>query len=44
LNFDEIVDFLREKGAKITWLSMKEPSLDEVFLSLTAEEKTNEIP
>ena len=38
LDFDKIVDFLRDKGAKIEWLTMKEPTLDDVFLSLTEEE------
>jgi len=38
LVFDEIIDYLRAKGAKIEWLSMKEPTLDEVFLHLTEEE------
>jgi len=39
LDFESIVDLLRGEGAKIKWLSMKEPSLDDVFLKLTAEEK-----
>ncbi|BDZ69237.1 ATP-binding cassette domain-containing protein [Methanobacterium ferruginis] len=38
LIFDEIVDYLRSRGVKINWLSMKEPSLDDVFLDLTGEE------
>nr|WP_319374504.1 ATP-binding cassette domain-containing protein [uncultured Methanobacterium sp.] len=38
LIFDEIVDYLRSRGVKINWLSMKEPSLDDVFLTLTGEE------
>ena len=38
LNFDEIVDYLRSEGVKIEWLSMKEPTLDDVFLKLTGEE------
>jgi ABC-2 type transport system ATP-binding protein len=38
LIFDEIVDYLRSKGVKISWVSMKEPSLDDVFLNLTGEE------
>ena len=39
LDFESIVDLLRDEGAKIKWLSMKEPSLDDVFLKLTTEEK-----
>ncbi|KAF5065506.1 hypothetical protein DSECCO2_273090 [anaerobic digester metagenome] len=38
LNFDDIVDYLRSKGAKIEGISMKEPSLDDVFFSLTENE------
>ncbi len=38
LNFDEIVDYIRSSGAKIEWFSMEEPSLDDVFLSLTGKE------
>ena len=38
LDFEQIIDFLRERGVKIKWLSMKEPSLDEAFLNLTDEE------
>ena len=38
LIFDDIVDYLRENNVKINWLSMKEPSLDDVFLSLTGKE------
>lgn len=38
LIFDEIIDCVRSKGTKIEWLSMKEPSLDDVFLRLTGEE------
>lgn len=38
LNFDEIIDYIRSRGAKIEWLSMKEPSLDDVFLNLTGKE------
>jgi len=38
LDFEQIIDFLRERGVKIKWLSMKEPSLDEAFLNLTNEE------
>jgi ABC-2 type transport system ATP-binding protein len=38
LVFDDIVDYLRSKGVKIEWLSMREPSLDDVFLSLTGED------
>jgi len=37
LVFDEIVDSLRSNGAKIDWFSMKEASLDDVFLSLNKE-------
>jgi ABC-2 type transport system ATP-binding protein len=37
LVFDEIVDSLRSNGVKIDWLSMKEASLDDVFLSLNKE-------
>lgn len=38
LDFDKIVDHLRKGGAKIEWLSMKEVSLDDVFLKLTGKE------
>jgi len=38
LSFDKIVDFLRSKGATIESMSMKEPSLDDVFLQLTGKE------
>jgi len=38
LVFDEIVDCLRAKGVKIEWVTMKEPSLDDVYLSLTGQE------
>ncbi len=38
LSFDKIVDFLRSKGATIESTSMKEPSLDDVFLQLTGKE------
>lgn len=38
LNFDDIVDYLRSKGAKIEGIFMKEPSLDDVFFSLTENE------
>ena len=41
LDFESIVDLLRDEGAKIKWLSMKEPSLDDVFLKLTEEEKNH---
>ena len=37
LIFDEIVDYLRSEGVKIEWISMKEPSLDDVYLRLTGE-------
>ncbi len=40
LEFDLIVDHLRRAGVKIQWLTMKQPSLDDVFLSLTEEENT----
>ena len=38
LSFDKIVDFLRSKGATIESTSMKEQSLDDVFLQLTGKE------
>jgi ABC-2 type transport system ATP-binding protein len=38
LSFDQIVDFLRSKGVTIESTSMKEPSLDDVFLHLTGKE------
>jgi ABC-2 type transport system ATP-binding protein len=38
LSFDKIVDLLRSKGATIESTSMKEPSLDDVFLQLTGKE------
>jgi len=37
LIFEEIVDYIRSKGTKIEWISMKEPSLDDVFLKLTGK-------
>ncbi|UTB32322.1 MAG: DUF4162 domain-containing protein [Methanobacterium sp. ERen5] len=37
-NFDEIVDYIRSNGAKIEWFSMEEPSLEDVFLSITGKE------
>lgn len=37
LVFDEVVDFLRLFGVKIDWFSMKEATLDDVFLSLNKE-------
>ena len=37
LMFDEIVDSLRLNGVTIEWLTMKEASLDDVFLSLNKE-------
>ena len=37
LVFDEIVDSLRSNGVKIEWLSMKEATLDDVFLSINEE-------
>lgn len=37
LNVDKIVDYLRSNQVKIEGISMKEPSLDDVFLELTAE-------
>ncbi|MBE0447998.1 MAG: ATP-binding cassette domain-containing protein [Actinobacteria bacterium] len=43
LVFDDIVDYLRGQGVKIQWLSMKEPSLDDVFLSLTGKETADEV-
>jgi ABC-2 type transport system ATP-binding protein len=38
LDFDSIVDYLRKKGVKIEKLSMKEATLDDVFLKLTGKE------
>lgn len=38
LDFHHIVDTLRSGGGRIAWLTMKEPTLDDVFLSLTEEE------
>jgi len=35
LDFDTVVDFLRGEGVRIKWLSMKEPSLDEIYLKIT---------
>jgi ABC-2 type transport system ATP-binding protein len=37
LVFDEIVDSLRSNGVKIEWLTMKEASLDDVFLGINEE-------
>ncbi len=41
--FDEVVDLLRSKGVRINWLSMEEPSLDEIYLKITGGGKQNEI-
>ncbi len=41
--FDEVVDLLRSKGVKIKWLSMEEPSLDEIYLKITGGGKRDEI-
>jgi ABC-2 type transport system ATP-binding protein len=38
LNFYAIIDELRNKNVKITGIQMQEPTLDEVFLSLTGKE------
>lgn len=38
LDFDAIVDLLRAAGVKIKEVSMREPSLDDVFLKLTGKE------
>ena len=38
LDFDSIVDYLRKRGVKIDKLSMKEATLDDVFLKLTGKE------
>lgn len=38
LSFDFVVDTLRSGGGSIEWLTMREPTLDDVFLSLTEEE------
>jgi len=38
LNVDKIVDYLRSNEVNIDGISMKEPSLDDVFLELTCEE------
>ncbi len=38
LVFDGIVDLIRSHGVKIEWLTMKQPSLDDVFSSLVEEE------
>ncbi len=35
LDFDTVVDCLRGEGVRIKWLSMKEPSLDEIYLKIT---------
>jgi len=38
LSFDKIVDFLRPKGVSIYSVSLKQPTLDDVFLHLTGKE------
>jgi ABC-2 type transport system ATP-binding protein len=38
LSFDKIVDFLRSKGVSIYSASLKQPTLDDVFLHLTGKE------
>jgi len=35
LDFNEIVDYLRTGGVTIRWLSMQDPSLDQVYLKIT---------
>jgi len=40
LVFDDIVDSVRSHGVKIEWLTMKQPSLDDVFSSLVEKEGT----
>lgn len=39
INFYEVMDLLRSKGASIKSIQMEEPTLDEVFLNLTGKEK-----
>jgi len=38
LSFDEIVDYLRSDGVSIYSASVKQPTLDDVFLHLTGKE------
>lgn len=38
LDFEKIVGYLHSKKVNISWLTMKEPTLDDVFLKLTEEE------
>jgi len=38
LSFDNVVDYLRSKGVSIYSASLKQPTLDDVFLKLTGEE------
>ena len=38
ISFDGIVDHLRANGVKIEWLTMRKPTLDDVFLGITGEE------
>ena len=39
LDFNRVVDLIRSKGATIEWLTMKKPTLDDVFLKLANEEE-----
>ncbi|MDY6827571.1 MAG: AAA family ATPase [Bacillota bacterium] len=43
LDFNKVVDLLRGEGVKINWLSMKEPTLDEIYLKSTGRTRDNEI-
>ncbi|UCG54948.1 MAG: ABC transporter ATP-binding protein, partial [Dehalococcoidia bacterium] len=38
VNFSEVVDYLRPRGVNIESTSMKEVTLDDVFLKLTGKE------
>jgi len=38
LSFDRIVDLLRSEGVSIYSASLKQPTLDDVFLKLTGKE------
>ena len=38
LNFDKIVNYLRSKGVSIESTSLKQPTLDDVFLHYTGKE------
>lgn len=43
IDFEETIRFLYKVGVKVKWFSMKEPSLDDIYLKITGSENTGEI-